>query len=210
MKLISASFRVFVNILVEFVKDFAHIAVPLLDQLNNLEFLSISVWQCFQTSYILLSSVTLKLPDRHGRFIVSCDVSDRAVGFVLEQSVASGSRRPVTFFSPFLLGRDFDLFTDHEFLKCLLNRTKEHSALLYRWVAKFREFQWKVCHIAWSKNTVADALIRVRLVEAVAQEAGSLDFVKKQQDSCPTLSQIKSLLVSKASPSWPTWSAGFR
>ena len=38
-------------------------------------------------------------------------------------------------------------------------------------------------------------------METVAQEAGSLDLVKKQQDSCPTLSQSKSLLVSKASPS---------
>ena len=38
-------------------------------------------------------------------------------------------------------------------------------------------------------------------MEAVAQEAGSLDLVKKQQDNCPTLSQSKSLLVSKASPS---------
>ena len=39
--------------------------------------------------------MTLKLPDRHGRFIVSCDDSDKAVGFVLEQSDASGARRPV-------------------------------------------------------------------------------------------------------------------
>ena len=80
-----------------FVKDFAHIAAPLHDLLNKPEF----VWtpQCdiaFKClKEILCSSVTLKLPDRHGRFIVSCDDSDKAVGFVLEQSDASGARRPV-------------------------------------------------------------------------------------------------------------------
>lgn len=36
--------------------------------------------------------MTLKLPDRHGRFIVFRDASDKAVGFVLEQSDASGTR----------------------------------------------------------------------------------------------------------------------
>ena len=213
-----------------FVKDFAHIAVPLHDLLNKSEF----VWtpQCDsafkQLKEILCSSVTLKLPDRLGRFIVSCDASDKAVGFVLEQSDASRSRRPVAFggrklnksecnysttekeclaliealkaYRPYLLGREFDLFMDHESLKWLLTRTKEHSGRLWRWVDKFREFQCKVHHIAGNKNTVADALSRVQGVKAVAQEAWSLDFVRQQQDSCPTLSQIKSLLMSKASP----------
>jgi len=68
------------------VRDFAHIAAPLHDLLNKPEF----VWtpQCdfaFKClKEILCSSVTLKLPDRRGRFIVSCDASDKAVGFVLE------------------------------------------------------------------------------------------------------------------------------
>lgn len=66
-------------------KDFAHIAAPLHDLLNKPEF----VWtpQCdfaFKClKEILCSSVTLKLPDRRGRFIVSCDASDKAVDFVL-------------------------------------------------------------------------------------------------------------------------------
>ena len=175
-----------------FVKDFAHIAVPLHDLLNKSEF----VWtpQCDsafkQLKEILCSSVTLKLPDRQGCFIVSCDASNRAVGFVLEQSYASGSRRPVAFggwklnksecnystmekeclaviealkaYRPYLLGREFDLFTDHESLKWLLTQTKEHSGRLWRWVNKFREFQCKVHHIAGNKNTVADASLSPR------------------------------------------------
>ena len=44
-------------------------------------------------------------------------------------------------YRPYLLGREFDLFTDHESLQWLLTRTKEHSGRLWRWVDKFREFQ---------------------------------------------------------------------
>ena len=107
----------------------------------------------------------LKLPDRQGRFIVSCDASDKAVGFVLKQSDASGSTRPV------------DLFTDNESLEWLLTRTKpENSGRLWRWVDKFREFQCKAHHIAGSRNTVADALSRVQGVKAVAREAWSQHF----------------------------------
>ncbi|PFX12147.1 Retrovirus-related Pol polyprotein from transposon 17.6 [Stylophora pistillata] len=139
-----------------------------------------------QLEEILWSSVILKLPDRLRRFTVSCDASNRAVGFVLEHSDDSGSRRPVAFggrrldksecnysttekeclavieaikaYHPYLLGREFDLFTDHESLKWLLTRTKERSGRLWRWVEKFREFQCKVYQIAGSRNIVADAL----------------------------------------------------
>ena len=103
-------------------------------------------------------------------------------------------------YRPYLLGREFDLFTDHESLKWLLTRTKEHSGRLWRWVDRFKEFQCRVHHIAGSKNIVADALSRVQGVKAGTQEAWSLDFVRKQQDSCPTLSKVKFLLTSKATP----------
>ena len=103
--------------------------------------------------------MTLNLPDRQGRFMVSCDASDKAVGFVLVQSDVSGGRRPVAFggrklnkaecnysttekdclaviealkaYLPYLLGREFDSFTDHESLMWLLRRTKEHSGRLF-------------------------------------------------------------------------------
>ena len=101
---------------------------------------------------------------------------------------------------PYLLGCEFDLFTDHESLKWLLTRIKEHSGRLWRWVDRFREFQCKVHHIADSKNTVAHALSRIQGVETNVQEAWPLDLVKLQQDSYPMLSQIKSLQVSKETP----------
>ena len=92
-------------------------------------------------------------------------------------------------YRPYLLGREFDLFSDHESLKWLLTRTKERSGRLWRWVDKFREFQCKVHNIVGSRKTVSGTLSRVQGMKAVVQEAWSLDFVRQQQDSCPTLSQ---------------------
>lgn len=73
---------------------------PTLSSPQQIKFVwtSISMWLCFEqpNKEIVCSSVTLKLPDGQGRFIVSHKASDKAVGFVLKQSDASGSRRPTT------------------------------------------------------------------------------------------------------------------
>ena len=142
-------------------KDFARIAVPLHNLLNKQEF----VWtnEC-QIAFEVLkeqlcSSVTLKLPQWVGQFSVTCDASDYAVGYFLEQIDQFGEKRPVAFggrklhkaelnysttekeclamiealkaYRPYLLGNRFDLYTDHQSLKWLLTRTKEHSGRLY-------------------------------------------------------------------------------
>ncbi len=213
-----------------FVKDFAKVAVPLHNLLNKPEFVWTTECQgAFEAlKERLCTSVTLKLPDRFARFSVTCDASDYAVGYYLEQDDKSGYRRPVAFggrkltkaetnysttekeclaviealkaYRPYLLARQFDLYTDHHSLKWLLTRTKEHSGRLWRWVDKMREFQYIVYHIAGDKNTVADALSRVRTVGTEKGEKWSLDYIRQQQEECPTLTQIKSCLKSKISP----------
>lgn len=40
------------------------------------------------------------------------------------------------------LGNQFDLYTDHQSLKWLLTRTKEHSGRLWRWMDKIRDFRF--------------------------------------------------------------------
>lgn len=172
----------------KFVKGFSQIAAPLHELLNKLEY----HWtpECdhaFNTlKELLCTSVTSALPDRHGRFSVTCDASDQAVGFYLEQTDKNGNKRPIAFG-----GRKFSkaernysttekeclaiiqalklyrpyLPADHESLKWLLTRTQEHSGRLWRWIDKFREFQCKVHHIAGDKNTVADTLSRIQMVD---------------------------------------------
>ena len=56
----------------------------------------------FQDAFDLLkeklcSSVTLKLPQRVGRFSVTCDASDFTVGYYLERADRSRLKRPVAF-----------------------------------------------------------------------------------------------------------------
>ena len=83
----------------KFVKDFAKIAVPLRNLLNKEEFAWTNECQeAFeQLKELLCSSVTLKLPQSEGRFSVTCDASDYAVGYYLEQAHNSGQRRTVAF-----------------------------------------------------------------------------------------------------------------
>ena len=210
----------------KFVKDFSKIAVPLHNLLNKAEF----VWsrECDEAfvklKNVLCLSVTLKLPDRYGRFSVTCDASDYAVGYYLEQADHRGQKRPVAFggrklnkaecnysttekeclavmeslkaYRPYLLGSEFDLYTDHQALKWLLTRTQEHSGRLWRWIDKFREFQCKVHHIAGNKNTVADALSRIRGVKSEYQ--WSLDLIKTEQEKCPHIKSVMSWLISGA------------
>ena len=60
-----------------------------------------------------------------------------------------------------------------------------------------REFQYVVKHIPGNKNTVADALSRIRIIGTEKEEKWSLEYVHQQQDECQVLSQIKTCLKSK-------------
>ena len=165
-------------------RGFSQVAAPLHDLLSKPNF----CWtpecdQAFQKlKQLLCLSVTLTLQTRDGRFSVTCDASDHAIGYYLEQTDKDGQKRQAAFdgrklrktncnysttekecltviqaiklYLPYLLGRQFYLYTDHESLKWLLTRTQENSGRLWRWVDKFREFQCKVHHIPDTKNTV--------------------------------------------------------
>lgn len=210
----------------KFVKGFSQIAAPLHELLNKPEYHWTSECeQAFNTlKQLLCTSVTLALPHRQGRFSVTCDASDLAVGFYLEQTDSDGNKRPIAFggrklsqaernysttekeclaviqalksYRPYLLGQEFDLYTDHESLKWLLTRSQEHSGRLWRWVDKFREFQCKVHHIPGTKNIVADALSRIGSV-GTESDVWSLEYLRQAQDACPTLREVKAWLSGK-------------
>ena len=104
----------------------------------------------------MVECVTLKLPDPQKTFIVTCDASKVAVGYVLEQEddeglrpVCFGSRKlkpaeknysatelecmavvdAVQAFRAYLLGKEFLLCTDHKALLWLLMLTKPEGRL---------------------------------------------------------------------------------
>ena len=88
------------------------------------------------------------------------------------------SSKLIEAYRPYLLAREFDLYTDHQSLKWLLTRTKEHSGRLWRWVDKIQEIEYTLKHIARTKNKVADALSRIRFVEIESEEDRSLEYRK--------------------------------
>ena len=85
----------------------------------------------------------------------------------------------LTAYRPYILGNRFDLYTNHQSLKRLLTRTKEHSGRLWRWVDKIREFQYLVKHIPGRSNTVADALSRIRKVVTKELAPWTLELIRQ-------------------------------
>ena len=96
------------------------------------------------------------------------------------------------------LGNQFELYTDHQSLKWLLTRTKEHSGRLWRRVDKIREFQFLVKHIPGRSNIVADALSWIGNIATQKHAHWNLKYIRQQQEACTTISQLKSLLQSKS------------
>jgi hypothetical protein len=60
--------------------------------------------------------------------------------------------------SPYLLGREFQIKTDHKNLIYLSNST---IPKLVRWRVILSEFQFRIAHIPGTQNSVADALTRL-------------------------------------------------
>ena len=147
-----------------FVKDFAKIAVPLHNLLNKPQFLwTLECQQAFESmKEILCLSVTLHLPQRFGRnfqsrvmrlvmlwVTISNKLTHKAeVNYSTTEKECLAVIEALNAYRPYLLANEFDLYTDHQSLKWLLPRTKEHSGRLWRWVDKIPEFQYPVQHIA--------------------------------------------------------------
>ena len=59
----------------------------------------------------------------------------------------------------YLLGREFDLQTDHRALTWI-NSMKDHNARVTRWYLSLQPFQFKISHCPGRSNLVADYLSR--------------------------------------------------
>ena len=129
----------------------------------------------------------LRSPDFKRTFVLQTDASERGIGVVLSQRDEKGMDYPIAYFSRkllpretwystiekeclaiklgmqnfkvYLLGRPFEVQTDHRSLEWL-DRLKSDNARLARWSLALQPFQYTVVHQPGKPNANADALSR--------------------------------------------------
>ncbi|KAL1246972.1 hypothetical protein QQF64_034274 [Cirrhinus molitorella] len=134
----------------------------------------------------ICSSPVLQSPDFNQRFLVQVDASATGVGAVLAQGEV-GAEKPVVYISRkllpretrystvekeclatkwsleslryYLLGREFDLETDHRALTWI-QTMKDHNSRVMRWYLSLQPYKFKVRHRPGRQNVVADYLSR--------------------------------------------------
>eukprot|EP00253_Pinus_taeda_P020615 PITA_20615 len=168
-----------------FVEGFSKIASPITElQRKNKKF----IWtekceEAFQRLKVLLTiAPILKVPDMEQEFLVCTDASKEGLGCVLMQEgrvIAYASRKLRTheenyathdlemaaivyalkIWRHYLLGRKFDLRTDHCGLQHIF--TQDHlNARQRRWSELISEYDFDITYIKGTVNRVADALSR--------------------------------------------------
>ncbi|CAL9683597.1 unnamed protein product [Knipowitschia caucasica] len=148
----------------------------------------------------LCSSPVLRSPDFEQRFLVQTDASAVGLGAVLAQG-DPGEERPVRYLSRkllpretrystvekeglaikwaleslryYLLGREFDLETDHRALTWM-NSMKDHNSRLTRWYLSLQPFQFQIRHRAGKTNVVADYLSRLPHIVNLEEEGDNV------------------------------------
>eukprot|EP01135_Chromosphaera_perkinsii_P001637 Nk52_evm14s208 gene=Nk52_evmTU14s208 len=76
------------------------------------------------------------------------------------KSLSDGQRKYSAFkFKPFLLGRRFELWTDHLALVYALDN-KDPTAVVYRWLEQIMQYDFTITHVPGFKNVIPDTLSR--------------------------------------------------
>lgn len=173
-----------------FIRDFAKITKPLTAQLRKgevVEQTSLFVKTFEKCKELLTQSNILQYPDMEQPFILTTDASNFVLGAVLSQGPV-GKDKPVAFasrtltkteekysaiekellaivwatqyFRPYLFGRKFTLYTDHQPLTYALN-LKTPNTRLVKWRLRLLEYDFEIIHRPGKQNVVADALSRI-------------------------------------------------
>ncbi|KAK8921716.1 hypothetical protein KSP39_PZI020354 [Platanthera zijinensis] len=168
-----------------FVKDYDKIARPLTQLLQKDAFhWSSEAEVAFQSLKAAMTTTpVLALPDFSKTFVVEADASGIGIGAVLIQE-----GRPLAYFSkalaprtlglstyekemlailhavalwrPYLLGRHFQIRTDHQSLKHFLEQ-RLASPLQQKWLTKLLGYDYEIVYKQGKENVVADALSRL-------------------------------------------------
>ena len=192
----------------KFVENFSKIASPL-NALLRKDCEKKIQWthQCQEAfdklKHALLSAPILAYPDMNKPFMLTCDASKTAIGFVLGQLDSQGREHVIAYGGRSLskaernwctteqeclavvegikhfrtyLTRRFKIFTDHKALKYLMDQ-KEAVGKLGRWSLKLMDYDFEIIHKPGKMNEVADALSRRQYTE-LADEANNTSPVK--------------------------------
>jgi hypothetical protein len=166
----------------KFVKNYGKIAAPLTALLKKNSFTwTLATAQAFQTlKTTMCTTLVLALPDFTKTFVLECDASGKGIGVVLMQE-----GRPLAFTSkqlsernlgkpiyekemlailhvvelwhPYLLGKRFQIKTDHQSLKYFLEQCIS-SQEKQKWVTKLFGYDYEIIYKKGKDNVVADAL----------------------------------------------------
>ena len=173
-----------------------------------------------------------------GVFTLDCDASNDGIGAVLLQEqdgvqrvIAYGSHRLsrsqrnysttkkellacVTFvqeFSHYLVGRTFQLRTDHSSLQWLLN-FRNPTGMLARWMEILGNFSFQIVYRPGSQNAAADALSRrpPRVADKSSQTESCfrlsaqhwrLSYIQGEQGKDEVLAEVMNMMVNDVTPS---------
>ena len=174
----------------KFVKGYAKIASPLnrlLTKDSPFKWTS-DCQKAFETLKTALTSTpVLKFPNFNKPFIISCDASGSAIGYILSQFgedkkehvIGYGGRAlspaeknytvteqemlalvsAVAYFHVYLISNKFTVYTDHKALSWL-QTIKHTNSRLIRWALKLQEYNFEVIHRPGSRNQHCDSLSR--------------------------------------------------
>jgi hypothetical protein len=166
----------------KFVKNFGKIATPLTALLKKNSFTwTPTTAQAFQTlKMVMCTTLVLALPDFTKTFVLECDASGKGIGAILMQE-----GRPLAFtnkqlsernmgksiyekeilailhavdmWHPYLLGKHFNIKTNHQSLKYFLEQ-RISSSEQQKWVTKLFGYDYEIIYKKGKDNVVADAL----------------------------------------------------
>jgi hypothetical protein len=167
----------------KFVKNYGKIATPLTTLLKKNSFTWTPVaTQSFQTlKMAMCTTLVLVLPDFTKTFVLECDASRKGIGVVLMQEggpLAFTNKQlsernlgkpiyekemlailhAIDLWCPYLLGQRFQIKTDHQSLKYILEQ-RISSPEQQKWVTKLFGYDYEIIYKKGKDNVVADVLL---------------------------------------------------
>lgn len=137
--------------------------------------------------HALVTAPVLGYPDLDRHFILACDSSDVAIGYVLSQLDSENKEYAIAYgnktltkeernyntsekeclailkgneaYRPYLANKHFTVVTDHKALVWL--KSAKHTGRLGRWVLNLQDLQYDIVHRSGKSNVVADCLSRM-------------------------------------------------